>query len=299
MRGAARLLIATAAAATLVTGCAPAQTPAPVTPTTTSDEDTTTTPPPHAARHVHLGDSYASGAGVSPLIEDSPFTCLRSAKNYGEIVARDEGWTLTDVACAGATTDDLTAAQYEGVDPQLDVLSDATETVTMTLGGNDGYVFSTAVGECTRLGRSDPDGSPCAGVIARLTAQLNDDTRPALVDALRRIRKAAPHAKIYLAGYPRIVPATGGCHDLVPLGAGDVPLLSGLTDDLNTVLRTAARTVGGITYVDTAGPSEGHDVCAGAERWIEPIKAGPGSMHPNARGQQAIADAVVAAMAGR
>jgi hypothetical protein len=54
-------------------------------------------------------------------------------------------------------------------------------------------------------------------------------------------------------------------------------------------------------FVDTYTPSLGHDMCAGPERrWIEPPlpAAGRAPLHPNAAGQQGMAAAVLAAVAG-
>ncbi len=53
------------------------------------------------------------------------------------------------------------------------------------------------------------------------------------------------------------------------------------------------------TYVDTYTPSLGHDACSDpARRWIEPlVPASPAApMHPNALGEQGMADAVTHAI---
>ena len=265
-------------------------------PGTTSNTVTSSSSAPEVVEHVHLGDSYASGTGVQPLLEGSPFLCMRSQRNYGQLLSEEHGWKTTDVSCAGATTDDLTDTQYEGSPPQLDALDDSTDVVTLTLGGNDSDVFSTAVGECTRRGREDPSGAPCADVVERLTQRLQNRTAPALTEGFRAIREAAPNAKIYVVGYPWITPDGDGCYDEVPIAAGDLPGLHRLNATLNEVVRAAAEDADGVTYVDMAARSEGHDACAGeGQRWVEPMIGGPASMHPNAAGQQAMAVAVDAA----
>lgn len=51
-----------------------------------------------------------------------------------------------------------------------------------------------------------------------------------------------------------------------------------------------------VTYVDTYGPTRGHDMCkAPADRWIEPLQpASPAApAHPNAKGEEAMARAVL------
>ncbi|GAC56850.1 putative esterase [Gordonia hirsuta DSM 44140 = NBRC 16056] len=254
---------------------------------------THTQAPPH--RHVHLGDSYASGMGLSPVVPDSPFLCMRGQDNYGQLVARHYRWDLTDVSCAGARTGNLTDEQYFGVAPQLDALDDQVAVVTLTLGGNDADVFALATGECRRLGPTDPDGAPCAAALrSELFDRIDHQTRPALVRGLAQIAERAPRARIVITGYPWILPATTGCFDQVSIAAGDVPFLRGLQRRLNGAVRAAAGSAGA-RYVDLAQVSAGHDVCAGSQqRWIEPTGAGPGALHPNARGQRAMADAVQA-----
>lgn len=284
------------ALAVVLTGCAA---PAPTPEATEPASSIATSSAREGERYVHLGDSYAAGVGVSPLVADSPLMCLRSQRNYGQLVATRRGWALTDVSCGGADTTNLTTAQYEGVGPQLDAVGSATRVVTMTLGGNDDEVFATAVGECTRLGRGEPDGDPCRTALsALLFRQVDTGTRPALEAGLRRLRERAPDAQVLITGYPWLLPKTGGCFAEISVAPGDVPFLRELQRRLNAAIAGAARATGA-TYVDLAKLSDGHDACAGAERWVEPMGSGPGSMHPNAAGQRALADAVDAALTER
>ncbi len=248
------------------------------------------------ADYAHLGDSYAAGVGLQPLVADSPFPCLRAQDNYGELLARRRGWTLVDVSCGGARTENLTRGQYEGVGPQLDALGPQIRVVTLTLGGNDGDVFATAVGECTRLGHEDPDGDPCRRALGvRLLREIDSRTRPDLEAGLKLVRERAPHARVLITGYPWLLPPTGGCFDEVSVAAGDVRYLRRLQQRLNDAVEAAARGAGA-QYVDVSEVSTGHDACAGRRRWIEPMGAGSGSLHPNAAGQRAMADAVAAAL---
>jgi hypothetical protein len=55
----------------------------------------------------------------------------------------------------------------------------------------------------------------------------------------------------------------------------------------------------GAAYVDTYTPSTGHDACSSSvARWIEPLIPASSAvpLHPNARGEQGMADAVVNAI---
>ena len=68
---------------------------------------------------------------------------------------------------------------------------------------------------------------------------------------------------------------------------------------LNRMLSSQA-TAAGDGYVDAYTPSISHDACAARSiRWIEPLlpAAPAAAMHPNAVGQQGIADAVERAIA--
>ena len=251
--------------------------------------------PAGGAAQVHLGDSFAAGTGLQPLVDGSPYPCLRAQGNFGQLLAERFGRDLTDVSCAGATTEDLWHSQYDGTAPQLDALSPEAELVTLMLGGNDGDVYATAVGECTRLGRSDPDGDPCRRAVGEeLLDRLDTRTRPDLEKGLREVVRRAPDARVLVPGYPTILPATGGCFDQIPIAEGDITFMNLLQQRLNDVVEEAA-TAAGAAYVDLTEASAGHDACAGpGQRWVEPVTGGPGSLHPNARGQRGIADAVAA-----
>ncbi len=66
------------------------------------------------------------------------------------------------------------------------------------------------------------------------------------------------------------------------------------------MLRKRAQDAGAV-FVDTAGPSAGHDMCAGEDtRWVEPPFPAPGlaPIHPNAKGQEAVAGVVLKAVRG-
>lgn len=250
-------------------------------------------PPREPLDYVALGDSYSAASGVLPPDPTAAPQCLRSTRNYPHVLAAAIGARLVDVTCGGADTGDYAAEQYPGVAPQLDALSAGTDLVTMTIGGNDSGVFINSIVQCGLLGASTlGQGSPCRD---RYGSQFEDTVRtttyPALVDALRAVRAAAPHARVAILGYPWILPATGGCFDRMPVAEGDVPYLRSLQATLNEVIRQAARETG-VTYVDMNRVSEGHDACRPlGVRWVEPVLQGTNAVivHPNALGEQAMA----------
>ena len=84
--------------------------------------------------------------------------------------------------------------------------------------------------------------------------------------------------------------------DAVPEGVPGP--LRGLAQDLVRPMAESAAQDEGVEFVDMSQVSEGHDACAGAQRWIEPMTtSGPGAVHPNEKGQAAIAEQVRTALA--
>ncbi|WOC11714.1 SGNH/GDSL hydrolase family protein [Gordonia sp. MP11Mi] len=249
-------------------------------------------PPLH---QVHLGDSFASGAGTLPMVPDSQFTCQRSSVNFGELVAARRGYRLTDVSCAGAWTKSLYEGQYEGVGPQLDAVTSDAGLVTLMLGGNDATLYSTLIGDCSRAAASNSAGAPCRAELGGAPARaVDDEIEPAVRQALRDIAARAPSARIVIAGYPRLLPQKQSCRPAVRIADGDIAYVDRVQARLNAAIAKAAAATGA-TFVDMSRRSAGHDACQSPDiRWIEPMSGTTAriTMHPNDAGQQAIADAV-------
>ena len=258
-------------------------------------------------RYVALGDSYTSG----PLIPNqtgTPAGCLRSTHNYPSLAAAALGAaSFSDVSCAGATTADMTAPQTVagGANPpELNALSASTTLVTLQIGGND-IGFADIIINCTGLSLTSPLGSPCknlytAGGTDQL-ATLIATTGPKVAAVLTAIHQRAPRARVLVVGYPDILPATGsGCWPVVPIAHGDVPYLRGVENELNAMLAAEAA-AGGATFVDTYSGSIGHDFCQHTGvKWVEGlVPTSPAApVHPNALGEEAMAQQVLAAAAG-
>ncbi|OXM75254.1 MULTISPECIES: SGNH/GDSL hydrolase family protein [Amycolatopsis] len=250
--------------------------------------------------YVALGDSYSAASGVLPPDPAASPLCLRSSRNYPHVLAVEIGAHLTDVTCGAAETKHFTTAQYPGVPPQLDAVGADTDLITMTIGGNDSGVFISAILACGSAGiLTLGQGSPCRDIHgSSFEDTVRTKTYPALVTALRAVRDKAPDAEVAILGYPWILPATGGCFDRMPVAAGDVPYLRSLQATLNDAVERAAGETGA-TYVDLSAASEGHDACqAPGVRWIEPVLQGtnPVVVHPNARGEAAMAARTLAVL---
>ncbi len=251
-------------------------------------------------RYVALGDSYTSGPLI-PNQSGQPLGCLRSDRDYPHLVASALGLSLTDVSCSGAETPDMTNAQ--GVTPgpnppQFDALTADTDIVTVGIGGND-IGFSSIVKDCvailpiTAVCQPDYVRNGVDEISNRIAA-----TAPKIASVIQGIRARAPHARIYVVGYPAILPETGGgCWPSLPLSNADLPWLRAKNKELNAMLATQAS-ANGAHYVDVYTPGIGHDACQDdGTRWVEPIipsglQAAP--VHPNATGMAGMAQAVAA-----
>lgn len=254
-----------------------------------------------------LGDSYTAGALLPLDPHADPAGCLRSTKAYPVLVAQALHAQLTDVACTNAGVKEMTAAQqtYSGTKnpAQLDALKPRDKLVMLTLGGDD-IGFISVLRECMKVSVSDLAGSPCkahytAGGTDRLAANVAAEASK-IAGVLTAIRQRAPRARIVVVGYPDLFPRSGGCWPVIPITDGDIAYLRGIEVKANAMLAAVARAAGD-TFANTYAPTTGHDFCQPeSTRDVEGLI--PGSLalpfHPNARGQQAMASAVLAALKG-
>lgn len=269
--------------------------------------------------YVALGDSFTSGPRI-PDQTGKPAGCDRSSRNYPALVAKQLGIgaaDFRDASCSAATITNLTTPQStdDGTNPpQLSALTAATALVTIGIGAND-IGFSTMITRCVTTGAlyeaaarvtisgRAPGQAPCKeryapGDAAEVTRKIRT-AGDHLARALNDVRHRAPKARIYIVGYPAILPAKGtGCGSDMPLAPGDVTFLRETERQLNAMLRERAEAAGA-TYVDTFTPSIGHDACsAEATRWIEPLRPSSpaAAVHPNERGERGMAATVLRAV---
>jgi len=261
------------------------------------------TPVAHAQAPLHyvaLGDSYSAG----PL--DGPTTgnllCLQSSASYPYDTASYLGASLNDVSCSGAASADLTTmSQYPGVSPQVDALSSSTQLVTLTDGGNDNGLFVSALVDCGVIDIFDVFniGSPCKALYGNTFTDDVSSDASTVEQTFAAIKAAAPNAQVYVLGYPDILPSSGGCYPTMPLTNGDTSYLNNLELDLDAMIQTEAAAAG-VHYVSTYSQFVGHGSCAtGSKQWINAIIATGGgiSVHPNATGEQEMADILESALA--
>ena len=253
--------------------------------------------------YVSLGDSYTAG----PLIPDQstdPLGCLRSTNNWPSKVAPTiKAGKFKDVSCSGAQTGDMFSPQDVTPGPanpaQTSVIDGFTKIVTLQIGGND-IGFTDIVKTCAT---QNPFGDGCTATYVHdgrdeLSEKINA-AAPKVGNVLAEIKRRAPNAKVFVVGYPSVIPNTGnGCYPLVPVLGKDIPYLRSKVKELNRMLQYRA-VAAGATYIDIYTPSIGHDFCQGTSaKWVEGIVptdvAAP--VHPNAKGMAAFATTISAAI---
>jgi lysophospholipase L1-like esterase len=250
--------------------------------------------------YVAMGDSYTSGP-VIPTQSSAAGGCDRSNHNYPSDVAAALKLTLTDVSCSGATTANiLNTTQDESPGPdnrsQLTAVGSGTQIVSLQVGGDD-IGFTSIIENCIAL---TPWGPTKVGANCRnyydpngKNSLANDVTALAqpIAAILAHIHAAAPNAKVFVVGYPDILPQNGACWPSMPFETADAEYLNSIEQDLNSMLQATA-VANGATFVDTYTPSESHNACtAERTRWVEPVvPASPADpVHPNANGEAAMA----------
>jgi len=253
-----------------------------------------------SAAYVAMGDSYASGPKIPTQISAAG-GCDRSNHNYASDVAAALTLTLTDVSCSGATTANiLTATQDVSPGPynppQLTAVGSGAQVVSLQVGGDD-LGFTSIIENCialtpwgpTKVGANcrnyyDPKGNnSLANAITALAGPI--------ASILAGVHTAAPNARVFVVGYPDILPQNGACWPSMPFETADAEYLNSVEQDLNSMLATTAR-ANGAKFVDTYTPSEGRNACTPeSTRWVEPLVPASSAdpVHPNANGEAAMA----------
>jgi lysophospholipase L1-like esterase len=257
--------------------------------------------------YAALGDSYTSSPFTGP---SQNLFCAQSDNNYPQLVASAiQSTSLADVSCAGAVTENMTEPQTNGSGlgtnpPQFNALTPDTTLVTVGIGGNDIGLVDVAL-ECFSLDLLSPTGSACqaqytGGGVDQISAMI-DAAAPKLAAVYQGIHARSPQARILAVGYPAVLPVDGtGCWPLTPLSPADVSWLASILVELDNTIATVAA-ANDVQYVDTYTPTIGYDVCqpighAGFTSLL-PTSGISAPLHPNALGEQLMANAVINAIA--
>jgi hypothetical protein len=306
---------------------------APAVPASTAASPHVPLPAPAAPdyeEYVALGDSWTADVVILntdgfPATDHAPIGCGQSHRNYPKLVARAIGArTFRDASCGSATTDDFTHPQTGlptggANSPQFGRLTKTTDLVTVGIGGNDAGVAAAGIDCFNALpvetpletlpdlpvpligGLLTPFGG-CKnkytkGGVDRLARNIRQ-AEPKVVRALRQIHRISPDARILVVDYMRVVP-DHGCYPLVPAIDKDMRYIKAKFDQLNAMLKRAARK-GDAELVSTARLSRGHHLCTGMkERYAETLGLSVNDLaigvpaHPNAAGARAQAASVL------
>ena len=275
-----RALLLTIVAAAWLGGCSSAD---------TADD-------PSTARYVAIGDSVAAGSGITTSTTD----CQRSDHNYPSLVAAAMGIaSVEDQTCGGATTSTVrggrSATGLTTLGPQVDALSEDTDLVTVTLGANDSDVAALYFQGC--LIPPANTSQNCANVLDAASDALSG-TRESLTETLEEIVDRAPGAEVVVVGYPQLVPDVGSAPcAAVPVPADQAAGAVELEESIESAVSAAARAAD-VEFISIRDLSADHGPCS-QEPWINGIAPAAGDgvlLHPTARGTEAIADRVVAAL---
>jgi lysophospholipase L1-like esterase len=248
-----------------------------------------------------MGSSFAAGPGLPARAAGSPRRAGRSSGNYAHLVARALSLELHDVTYSGATTSDILTASGRGQPAQLAAVTPDTRLVTITAGGNDvGFLPRLTLASLPWPLRALPrvrakvaaygDAGETDERFARLEGNL------ALIG--RRLRERAPASRVLLVDYLTILPPEGAERSAPP--PDDIAVWGrAIAARLAAATRAAAENAG-FTYVAASAASARHHAWSTAPwtRRFHLSLRGGAPYHPDAAGMAAVAELVLAVLAG-
>ncbi|NKE62812.1 hypothetical protein FXN61_41260 [Lentzea sp. PSKA42] len=245
------------------------------------------TQPPQQQVYVSIGDSYATGFGPGG-----------TAESFAQIVAKQSGLKLINLACNGATSADLATKPACGSDAggktQLDAAVEALRgakagLVTVVIGGND--------------------LAPCALSQEPLQCATRTvaDIKTNVAGTLTRLREAAPDVKIVGLTYPDVF-LGAWVNPSFPNGKNLATLSVSMFQNFNSEITAeygrfgakfadVTRATGGYGALTelTQDPKYGRIPASVAKVCTLTYFCDRTDVHPTPAGHQAIADAVTAA----
>ncbi|GAB3517287.1 SGNH/GDSL hydrolase family protein [Arthrobacter monumenti] len=222
--------------------------------------------PKETIDYVALGDSYSAGIGAgvpqAPCgVSDLGFASLLDGKKAVDL--------MENASCGGAVTTDIPA--------QAAALTEDTDLVTITVGGND-LKYSTVVGICLGL-IPVPAGQPdCDGSLMQAELLAEGPLTQSLKSTFAVIAAQAPHAHVVVMGYPHLFSPK---FDRLGADAAAAEKMNDATTVLNDVLESAADNAD-FQYVDVTKEFRNHGIGA-PDPWIHGVFA-DAALHPTAEG---------------
>jgi lysophospholipase L1-like esterase len=249
-------------------------------------------PPVPTVQYVAVGDSFTAGGPIGALQAGSG-SCQRSSRNYPSLVAKELRYALADVSCGGATTRHVLDGSRAVPTPQVAAINDETDVVTVSVGGNDLRIVADLLLTCFRVSRPDAVGAPCRDAAGQAVVRKVSEMKQRLGSVLDEVRERAPDAHILVVTYPGLLASDKTCGS-TPFATRDISWFAGVEGTVAQAMAAAAEDRD-IDVADVYGLSRGHDICSGADAWVNGARPKPHDgllYHPNAAGEQAVAKAV-------
>ncbi|MFY1694618.1 MULTISPECIES: SGNH/GDSL hydrolase family protein [unclassified Solwaraspora] len=216
-------------------------------------------------QYVALGDSYSSGVGAKPYIDDD---CKRSTHSYAaQYAAAHPTMSFGFAACSGATTDDVIAHQ-------LGFLGPDTRLVTITVGG-DNLGFTSTLEKCIDALHDSTCKAAVDAAVAIINTALPGDLKQVYGDILAK----APNAKLVVLGYAQLF-APDFCFE-APLDENRRGWINDAAVQLNQAIEKTAKPYGVFVPVDDLFAK--HRVCSDVP-WLNGVTALKDAFHPNLDG---------------
>ena len=247
--------------------------------------------PPPGSKYVALGSSFASGPGVTVSADTPPNRCGRSKDNYPHQLARKRGLSLTDVSCSGATTAHVLGPWAE-LPPQIEAVDAQTRLVTITIGGNDVHYSGGLIAMgCHSLSKATDQAADCGEIPAPSTDKDWRDLETHMRQIVTEVRARAPHARLVLVDYIRVLPPQGTCA-AIALTAEQADIGRAIDRRVVEITRRVAED-GGAELLTASQITADHHACS-ADPWVNgfpPPRSGV-PFHPKLQAHTAVAEAL-------
>lgn len=258
----------------------------------TRSNKTADTPTAPTKTYIALGDSIAAGVGLKDDSDSS--ACNRTNQSYPNLLANQQHYKLTNLACSGATfLHGILGSQDVNelaVTPQIDQLltQPKPDLITLTAGANDAG-WTTIFAKCY----SGTCGT--AADTAAITASL-EQVSAELTAALARIESqygsSAP--PVVVTGYHQVFPASppADCTDLAGIDTTELAWGRQLQQKIGDTIQKASA---GFSFARYAAVDfSGHELCS-ADPWVQGLTDRQ-PYHPTAAGQAAFAASIIKAL---
>ncbi|MFY9228374.1 MAG: SGNH/GDSL hydrolase family protein [Candidatus Microsaccharimonas sp.] len=266
-------------------------------------------------KYVAMGDSFASGDGVTPYIdgtnESGDNECHRSETSYAIKLDNESALDLSldaFAACSGATTSNVLTTPQLGEQTQISALQGGdVDIVSLSVGGNN-VGFATYAAACF-LSRCDFDSLAYAGITAAIEDLDNTAIDDNLIDTYEAILNELPlGGDLYVINYPMMLPEGIDSSDSLSIycpymydgedefdiwgdGLAAYDVIARLNAKIESVVYDISLMDDRIHYVDISASFEGHDICSDNSYFFNAL-VDPVLFHPGYEAQQIISDAL-------